>query len=229
MLIGAAYATTLVLFVHANKLTTAASTIFLQATAPLYVIVLAPILLREPLRRTEVALAPLFGVGMILLFVDAIPVSATAPNPVLGNLLALGSGCTYALVQIGLRSTAREATNAGAESNDGANDAGLAAVLCGNVLAVLFCLPWLRVPQLDALGRWDVGVLIYLGVFQIGLAYFLMTRALRSLRAIEGSLLLLIELLLSPVWAWLVHGEAPGPWSWLGGAVVVFATALKVR
>jgi drug/metabolite transporter (DMT)-like permease len=64
----------------------------------------------------------------------------------------------------------------------------------------------------------------YLGVFQIGLAYYLLIRGLARLRAFEASLLLLLEPVLNPVWAWLVHGEQPGAWSLAGGAVILLAT-----
>src|SRR5580765_7755214 len=53
-LVAAFYAATMILFVLANKLTTAASTIFLQATAPIYLVLLGPWLLKEPIRRREV-------------------------------------------------------------------------------------------------------------------------------------------------------------------------------
>src|SRR5580765_7653022 len=53
-MVAAGYAATMILFVLANKLTTAASTIFLQATAPIYLIVISPRLLKEPIRRREV-------------------------------------------------------------------------------------------------------------------------------------------------------------------------------
>ena len=69
--------------------------------------------------------------------------------------------------------------------------------------------------------------LVYLGVFQIGLAYVFFTRAIRQVSALEASLLLLIEPVLNPVWTWLVHGEAPGGYTLVGGAVIVSATALR--
>jgi DME family drug/metabolite transporter len=70
-------------------------------------------------------------------------------------------------------------------------------------------------------------VITYLGVAQIGLAYVLLTRALRLVPALEASLLLLLEPVLNPVWAWIVHGEVPSPWSISGGALILLATAAK--
>jgi drug/metabolite transporter (DMT)-like permease len=70
-------------------------------------------------------------------------------------------------------------------------------------------------------------VITYLGVFQIALAYVLLTSALRHVPAFEASVLLLIEPVLNPVWAFLVHGERPGAWALAGGVVIVAATAIK--
>jgi drug/metabolite transporter (DMT)-like permease len=68
---------------------------------------------------------------------------------------------------------------------------------------------------------------IYLGVFQIGLAYVFVTSAMRDLPALDASLLLLLEPVLNPVWAWAVRGEAPGPWTIAGGGVIIAASAAK--
>ena len=68
---------------------------------------------------------------------------------------------------------------------------------------------------------------IYLGVFQIGLAYVALTTAMRHLPALDASLLLLLEPVLNPIWTWLVRGERPGVWTVVGGAVIVAAAAAK--
>jgi drug/metabolite transporter (DMT)-like permease len=70
-------------------------------------------------------------------------------------------------------------------------------------------------------------VILYLGIFQIGLAYALLTRAIPHVPAFETALLLFLEPALNPLFAWLVHGEYPGGWALLGGAVIMAATGLK--
>jgi drug/metabolite transporter (DMT)-like permease len=227
-LVGAVYAITVLLYVHANKLTTAAATIFLQSTAPLFVILLSPLLVGEKPRRRDLLFAPVFAAGLALCFLDGGGASSTAPRPFLGNVLALGGGLTYALTLIGLRALGREPEPAAMEPRVGegrAGNPGLAAVACGNLLAAVVSLPW-ALPVEQVVAR-DVGVLLFLGVFQIGLAYALMTRALRQLTAVEGALLLLIEPVINPLWAALLLGELPGPWTSVGGAVLIAATAYK--
>ena len=67
----------------------------------------------------------------------------------------------------------------------------------------------------------------YLGAFQIALAYVFLIRGLKHVPALEASLLLLLEPVLNPVWAWMVHGERPGPWSIAGGLLILMATLAK--
>jgi drug/metabolite transporter, DME family len=222
--VGVAYAATLITFVHANKLTTAASTIFLQATAPLYILVLGPLLLGEPLRRRDLRVAPLFALGLALFFVGLDPPSQTAPAPRLGNLVATGSGLCYALTLLGLRALGRR-RSAGPAGSGPRRDPSLGAVVAGNVIAAAVCIPMGLPMALDAV---DLGVVLYLGIFQIGLAYALLTRAVTELGALEVSLLLLLEPVLSPLWAALLVGEVPGALSWVGGALVLGATVLQV-
>lgn len=214
ILVGAAYAATLVLFVLANRLTTSANTIFLQSTAPLYVLVLSPWLLRERVRRADVGLMSLVGLGLALFFVGTQAPLATAPDPARGNLLAAGSGLTWALTVCGLRWM-------GKEGDHGA----MGAVVVGNALACLAGLPG-ALPLAAHPGR-DWIVIVYLGVFQIGLAYVLVTSALRRLPALEASIILLIEPAFNPLWAWAMHGEVPGGWAIAGGGLILGATTLR--
>ena len=81
------YAYTLVSFVLANRLTTSANTIYLQSTAPLFLLMLAPVLLREPIRRRDLPVILAVLGGLALVFLGADHPSVTAPDPARGNLL----------------------------------------------------------------------------------------------------------------------------------------------
>lgn len=220
--VGTAYAATMILFVLANKLTTAANTIFLQSTAPLYIVLIAPWLLREPTRRRDLLFMVALGAGLALFFVGTDPTFASAPDPVRGNLIAALSGVAWALTLVGLRWMA---TTDGAGSESGNGSAGVALV-SGNLLAFIACLPWSVPVGSSRVTDWIV--LAYLGCFQIGLAYVCLNAGVRHVPALEASLLLLLEPVLNPLWAWSVHGERPGAWSITGGAVILVATAVQI-
>ncbi len=214
-LVGCAYAGTVLLFVLANRTTTSANAIFLQSTAPIYLLLLGPWILKEPLRGRDLLLMSVLAAGLACFFLDPERPQATAPDPFLGNLLAVGSGLTWALTVAGLRWLARGA-------GEGGNPAA-AATVAGNAIAFLAALPF-ALPVENPAGK-DLLIVAVLGVFQIGLAYVFLTRASRHVPALECALLLLLEPVLNPVWSWLVHGETPGPWALLGGAAILAATA----
>lgn len=218
LLTSVGYAATLVFFVLATKLTTAANAIFLQSAAPLYILLFGPLLLAEPSRRSDVAVAAVIMAGLGLFFVGIEQPRASAPDPALGNALAVASGVAWALTLMGMRWMSKPGA--------GAADSATAVVL-GNVLAFTVALP-LALPLPEAeLTDW-LG-LVYLGVFQIGVAYVLVSHGLRHVAAFEASLILLLEPLLNPVWAWLMLGEAPGAWSLGGGALILGGTLVKSR
>jgi drug/metabolite transporter (DMT)-like permease len=214
-LVGVAYAGCLTLFVLANRLTTAANTIFLQSTAPLYLLVLAPWLLKEPVRRQDLGFMLIVVLGLMLFFVSLDAPMATAPDPGRGNLLALGSGFFWALAVCGLRWL-------GTEEGRGSP---AAAVVSGNLTAFLISLPMAFPLSTHAAPDWFV--IIYLGVFQIALAYVFVTTAIRRIPALEASVILLMEPVLNPLWAWVIQGEAPGVWALLGGAIILGATTAR--
>jgi len=213
-LLGVAYAATLILFVTANKLTTSANTIFLQATSPVYLLLLGPLFLKEPVRPRDFWVVAAVLVGLTLFFVGNEAPVVTAPDPARGNLLALLSGLSFAITIAGLRGLSR-----------GSADAGLATVAIGNLIAFFWGLPF-ALPVLSATPM-DWAVILYLGAIQIGLAYACLTRGLRDVPALEASLLLMVEPVLNPVWAWLVHGERPSHWALLGGALIIGATTAQ--
>jgi len=213
-LVGGSYAGALVFYALANKLTTAANTIFLQSTAPLYILFLGPWLLRERIERRDLVFLGAAAAGLSLFFLDVDAPQATAPDPLLGNLLALASGVCWALTLVGLRWLGSRGQN-------------VSAVVAGNVVASVLCLPF--VGSLAAVGAPDWIALLWLGVFQVAVAYVLLTRALRRIPAFEASILLLLEPLLNPIWAWILHGEVPGSWALAGGGILLGATIVHDR
>jgi drug/metabolite transporter, DME family len=214
--VGTAYAATLVLFVTSNKLTTSASAIFLQSTAPLYLLLLGPVLLGERTRLRDLAYMAPVAAGLVLFFVGADAPGHTAPDPARGNLLAALSGVTWALTLVGLRWMGNRA---------GGDGSAVPTVVAGNLIAFAACLP-AALPLAGATAA-DWVAIGYLGLFQIGAAYVLLTSGIRHVPALEASMLLLLEPALNPVWAWAAHGETPGLPSLAGGALILGATTLR--
>jgi DME family drug/metabolite transporter len=208
-------AVTFVSFIVANKLTTAAHAVFLQAAAPLYLVLLGPWLLGERVHARDMPFLCVVLVGVGLLFAGTVAPSTTAPNPALGNIIGAASGVTWALVLVGVRLVSR------AEGLPGA----MASTFYGNVFAFLMCAP-VAFP-VRAAGVTDWAVILYLGCFQLALAYVLLTRGIGTLPALEAALLLLLEPALNPVWTFLVHGETPGVLGIIGGGLVLTATTAR--
>lgn len=202
---AAAYVATVSFFVIATDLTTAANAIFLQYTAPAYVAVLAACMLGE---RTGVkdwiciALA-VAGVGMMCR--DGI-----AANSLPGILAGLASGLGMALMVIFLR-----------REKDGSPEA---ALLLGNIATAVIGLPF-GIGKMPNAGEW--GVLLVLGVLQLGIPYILYGLAIRYVSAIEGILLPLLEPVLNPVWVLIFLGEKPGSWTVAGAALVLGAMLVR--
>ncbi len=217
LLVGAAYAATGICFVLANRLTTSASAIFIQSASPLYVLALSPLLLREPVSARDVLFMVPVAAGLSLFFLGNQRAVATAPDPGAGNLLAVASGITFAFAVIGFRWLARGGAVHGATS--------LTAAAMGNFLAWAVALPMALPLGSHSPGDW--ATLLYLGVFQIGLAYYFVAKGVARLPALEVSVLLLVEPALNPIWTWLVHGEVPGTPAIAGGALVLGAMVAR--
>lgn len=210
------YAATLTLFVLSTKLTTAANAIFLQDTAPLYLLLLGPLILHERFRARDVGFLLGVGAGLILCVIGQPEPISTAPDPVRGNILALICGITWALTLLGLRYIQRDQTH---------TSAGLSAVTLGSLFASFAAWPFAW--PLPAASAVEWATIVYLGVCQVGLAYVCLTAAMRVLPALEVSLLLLIEPVLNPIWTWMFHSEQPGAYTIIGGAIIIAATAIK--
>jgi drug/metabolite transporter, DME family len=213
VVVGIVYAATTLLYVQANKHTTAASAIFLQSTSPLFILMLAPLLLGEHASRRDLWQMVVMGAGFVLFFFGRDRASSTAPNPALGNVLAALCAVTWAFTVIGYRWLAARGTSIAA------------AAVSGNMTAAVVAL-FMAQPLVSGRSV-DWAVIVFLGVCQLGIPYLFLARAVPQVRALEVALFLLIEPVLNPIWAWLVHGETPGLATLAGGGVILGATVLR--
>lgn len=192
-------------FVVATKLTTAANAIFLVYTAPLYVALLSPWVLREPLRRADwlTLLLALVGLGCFC-------VEQLTPAGWVGNCCALGSGLGLAWLVVCLRKQAATSP--------------LMILLLANVLVAVAGAPFMVTSLPDPVS-W--GLLLVAGVGQLGVSTVLYAKAIPHVRAIEAVLIPIIEPVLNPVWVWLLVGEVPSGWALLGGTMVLGAVTAR--
>jgi len=200
-----AYALTVILFVVANKMTTSANAILLQYTAPVYGALFAWLILGERTTWLDWLTIVIVFSGMGLFFKEEL-----APGAFWGNIIAILSGVSFALVAVLLR-----------KQKDGLP---VESVLLGNLITAVVTIPFLRGPYPDLAG-W--GALLFMGLFQIGLSYIFYAQALKNVTAMEGILIPLLEPILNPIWVLLFTGEKPGSWALVGGAIVLIAVTAR--
>jgi drug/metabolite transporter, DME family len=197
------YAACLTTFVIATKWTTAANAIFLQYAGVVWVLLLSPLVLREPMRARDAIAIAVALAGMALFFVGKFESRGMA-----GNAMALLSSVFFAAMILALRREQRAAQ---------------AAVTWGNMLCVAAMLPF--VADDLALTAKSFGVLAFMGLFQLAAAYILFTRGLAYVTATQASLTGMLEPVANPIWVLLFLGETPSPYAIAGGIVVLAAIA----
>lgn len=198
---AAAYAATTILFVSANKTTTAANAVLLQFTAPIYIAVLGPWLLKEKTRLFDwITIFVIFG-GMFMFFLDGL-----RSGNMTGNLIAAASGISFALFNIFMRMQKQGSP--------------LESVFLGNIITAVIGMPFL-LQAVPSAPHWLS--LFILGIAQLGIPYILYAKAIKHTSALETTLILFIEPLLNPLWVFLILGEAPSIEAFVGGFLVIAA------
>jgi DME family drug/metabolite transporter len=206
------YACLLLLFVVATKLTTAANAIFLQYTAPIYVLILEPLLYKEKFRRADLIAVTACIAGMSLFFVGKL-----RPQDIQGNLAALASGLCFAFYILLLRHPHSKRVNRAS------------SVIYGNLLLVIITTFIIlsspaSLATLEHISLRDAGSVLYLGIVQIGVAYTLFTLGMaRGVRSLDAAIVGYIEPMLNPLWVFIFLGEQPSTWALMGGTIIIAA------
>ena len=193
------------LFVTSTKMTTAANAIFLQYTAPIYVVLLAFWLLREKPARTDWISMLIIFIGLTLFFADKLSMDG-----LYGNLLAILSGVTSAVMMVAFR----------AHKDGNPAESNLIAFLLTATLGFPFVLK-----ETWTVTNWSI--LAFLGVFQIGLAFIFFTQGIKHIPALEANLIGTLEPVLNPIWVFLFFGESMGAFALIGGLVVLGGVTLS--
>lgn len=193
------YSSMVILFVVANKLTTAANAVILQFTAPIWVAILGALILKEKTRWFDYAAIALTSIGMTLFFLDEM-----GGGSALGNMVAVLSGVALAGVTISLRF-----------QKDGSP---VETTLLGHLITIAIGMPFVLGVNMDLQNF--IGIFL-LGTVQLGLAYIFYSLAIKHLTAMETILIMILEPILNPVWVFLYNRERPGLLSLLGGVIVI--------
>lgn len=200
-----AYAGTVVLFVIATKLTSAANAIFLQYTAPIYIAIISPWVLQERTKPLDWLLILVALCGVALFFVDQLSFEGLS-----GVVAALASGMSFAWLTVIMRRHRNESPES--------------ILLLGNVLTLVFASPWMfPIVNLERNGVW----ILLLGVLQLAIPYLLYSRAIKHIRALDAAIISIIEPILNPIWVILIKGEPASRWSVIGGAIVLTTSLFR--
>jgi drug/metabolite transporter (DMT)-like permease len=200
-----AYAGTVVLFVIATKLTSAANAIFLQYTAPIYIAIIGPWVLHEKTKPLDWLLIFVALCGVALFFVDQLSFEGLS-----GVIAALASGMSFAWLTVFMRWHRNESPES--------------ILLLGNVLTLLFASPWMiPIGNLERNGIW----ILLLGVLQLAIPYLLYSQAIKHIRALDAAIISIIEPILNPIWVILINGERASGWSVVGGTIVLTTSLLR--
>ncbi len=195
-------------FVLATTLTHAANAIFLQYTAPAWVFILSPLLLRERAERRDVVVLATALCGVAVIFTGQ---GATSHPP--GLVVGLAAGLFFGLLTLVLRHVRQI-------------DALLVSWI-NNLGSAVLLLPAAALSTLS-LDREQFILLILLGVFQFGIPYLLYTKGLQYVPAHRAVLLILMEPVLNPTWTFLIVGEVPASTTLAGGGLILAAVVLQV-
>lgn len=233
---GICYLFTVSLFVIANKLTTSANAVFLQFTAPVYVILISYFILKEKIYAVEIATVFICLGGMMLFFMEEEKSTALA-----GNIFGILSGVAFALLQLSVkRSELSAETNTPGQSDlravfNLAFGNAMTVIVLGIIMSIVFMSSagGTASPLFSIFGNGfsitlsDVIGLVLLGIFQLGFGYLFFAKGAKYISSVEIAIYTLLEPILNPLWTFLGTGETPGFWAIIGGCLVLTAIVVN--
>lgn len=201
------YAGILIFFVIANKLTTSANAIFLQFTAPIYLLFLEPFFLKTKFRRKDLITIIICITGMALFFMGRLEIGS-----IYGNLIAILTGICFAMFTLFVKWKKMLG-----------NENTIISIIYGNILVGLICFPLIF--NDIVISSTQFYILLYMGVVQIGISYFIFNIGIKYVSATEAMILGMLEAIFNPIWVFFGVGEVPAPTAVIGG-LIIFAAIL---
>jgi len=195
---------TMLLFISANKATTAANAILLQYMAPVITAFLAAIILKEHTRKEHWISFTAVAMGMIIMFMDDL-----TPGKLTGNIMAVGSAFTFSLFFIFMRM-----------QKDGSP---FESILLSHLITAAVCFVVSIFLPLPVITFKSAGAIAVLGIIQVGFSAVLFSAAIKRITAVSANLIAVIEPVFSPIWVFIVLGETPGVKTIFGGTIIITA------
>lgn len=193
----------------------AANAIWLQSTAPVWVLIVGVFVFRErAIFRDWLLLAfSLAGIGIIL-------TNGLRSDSREAVMFGIASGVFYAGVVLSLRQL-RDLESAW-------------IVALNHFVTAIVLSPYLFDWNGGSLALnqfWPRGIqwplLIGFGVLQMGLPYILFARSLKTIPGHQASGIGLVEPLLMPVWVWLAWNDVPAWWTLAGGGLILAGLVVR--
>lgn len=207
LLAGISLTITTILFMIANKMTSAANAIVLQYTSPVFIILLTLIIYKQKPKKRD--MFAIFGVlvGISIFFFDQFK-----SGNYIGDLIALGSGLSFAAVFF---------------ANKLPNASPIDATYLGNLLS-LFILPFVFLDQNFLMNQSSLTwfYIILMGVFQLGFGYISFSLGIKHTAATTSSIIATLEPILNPIWVFVFIGEVPSLLALVGGVIVLITISI---
>ena len=195
----------LIFFVIATTLTTAANTIFLEFTAPIYLLFLEPIFLKTKFKLRNLITVIICVAGMALFFFGRLEI-----GNIYGNLIAILSGVSFAFFSLFLKW----------KKQIHKSENTLNSIVLGNFLVTLICLPIIFNKLSVSSGEFTL--LLFMGIFQIGISYIIYNAGIKYVSATESLIIAMLEAVFNPIWVFLGVGEVPSNYAIIGGLIILF-------
>jgi drug/metabolite transporter (DMT)-like permease len=200
------YAGVLFFYVIAMKKTTAANAIFLQSTAPIYVLIFEPIINKTRYDKNNFITIGICFLGMILFFLGDL-----SPGQFEGNIYGLMAGILFAAFFLGMKKNERKFQES--------------SIFLGNIIVAFICVPFIFTN--DDLTFSDLWMVSFLGVFQIAIAYAFFSFGLKRVLAVEASIISMVEPVLTPFWVFIGYREVPSTATIIGGFIIIVAISVR--
>lgn len=203
------YSGILIFFVLATKMTTAANAIFLQFTAPIYLLFLEPLFLKTRFKYKDLFTVIICTSGMTLFFFGKLDT-----GNIYGNIFAIVAGICFALFSLFLK---WKKIIAGAQNT-------LGTIILGNIIVSILCLIFTF--NNLSISLTDFFILLYMGSVQIGISYTIFNEGIKYVSATESMIIGIMEAVFNPIWVFIGIGERPSNFALIGGTIIFTAIIL---